>query len=176
MSSETLASDSPPVHAFYRAEDYSTQMSVGYTMRHIVRLMGQEIDRKMEPHGLTNAQWLPLIKLQGGKGSCGVAELARACQLDTGAMTRLLDRVEHKGLCRRERSVSDRRVVNLTLTPEGQQAAAVIPQVLSEMQNAVLAGFSEAEWQQLCHFLDRILQNAEGLQAQAEARTAKGKP
>ncbi|MDD0840844.1 MarR family transcriptional regulator [Curvibacter sp. HBC61] len=173
MTSETPSQDLAQIPSFYRADGYTGQVSVGYTMRQIVRLLGLEIDRRMEPHGLTNAQWLPLVKLHTHAGSCGVAELARTCQLDTGAMTRLLDRLESKGLCRRERSVSDRRVVHLNLTPEGVQAAAVIPEVLSELQNAALAGFSEAEWLQLCQFLQRILKNAEGLSSQAEAGTAK---
>lgn len=167
-------SDESVTPTFYRPEGYGTQPSIGYTMRHIVRLMGLEIDRRMEPHGLTNAQWLPLIKLYEGRAGC-VAELARSCQLDNGAMTRLLDRVESKGLCRRVRSQSDRRVVNLELTAEGQDAARVIPEVLATMQNRILAGFSEAEWRQLVDFLQRILKNAEQLQAQAEGAAAAEK-
>jgi len=172
IDSSTHGTASSP--GFYRPELYGGQPSVGYTMRHIVRLMGLEIDRKMEPHGLTNAQWLPLIKLYERKAG-SVAELARSCQLDNGAMTRLLDRVEGKGLCRRVRSVSDRRVVNLELTPEGEVAARIIPEVLCNMQNSMLEGFSEAEWQQLLEFLQRILKNAEHIQAQAEGAAAKGK-
>ena len=53
-----------------------------------------------EPGGPTFPQWLPLYKLHMGEATT-VAELARECQLDTGAMTRLLDRLEAKGLCRR---------------------------------------------------------------------------
>jgi DNA-binding MarR family transcriptional regulator len=49
-----------------------------------------------------------------------VAELARELNTDPGAMTRLLDRLECKGLCRRSRSTDDRRVVNIELTPEGE--------------------------------------------------------
>jgi DNA-binding MarR family transcriptional regulator len=174
MSSDSSTQPDASAPGFYRSESYGGQISVGYTMRHIVRLMGLEIDRKMEPHGLTNAQWMPLIKLYERKAG-SVAELARSCQLDNGAMTRLLDRVECKGLCRRVRSVSDRRVVNLELTPEGEEAARVIPEVLSNMQNSMLEGFSQAEWLQLVEFLQRILKNAERIQAQADGVAAKGK-
>lgn len=174
MSSNSSTPQRGPAPGFYKPESYAGQISVGHAMRHIVRLMALEIDRKMDPHGLTNAQWLPLIKLYERKAG-SVAELARACQLDNGAMTRLLDRVESKGLCRRVRSVSDRRVVNLELTPEGEDAARVIPEVLSNMQNSMLEGFSEAEWLQLVDFLQRILKNAEHIQAEAEVADAKGK-
>jgi DNA-binding MarR family transcriptional regulator len=159
---------------FYRAEAYKTQVSVGYLMRRVVSLMTHEIDKRMEPHGLTNAQWLPLIKLHYGQAE-SVAELARTCELDTGAMTRLLDRVEGKGLCRRVRSFEDRRVVNLELTAEGEAAAQVIPGVLSELQNQLLEGFTVVEWEQLQALLLRVLDNALRMQVQTTDENSKGK-
>lgn len=153
----------PKPAAFYRAQGYVAQESVGYLMRRIVGEMALQIDRRMVDDGLTNAQWLPLMKLSMGQAGT-VAELARACETDTGAMTRMLDRLEAKGLCRRERSSTDRRVVNLSLTPEGAEAAKGIPVVLSQIQNECLAGFSTDEWQTLKQLLRRVLDNATALQ------------
>ena len=76
-------------------------------------------------------------------------------------MTRLLDRLEAKGLCRRVRSVSDRRVVNIELTDEGRESARGIPVVLSRVQNAYLGGFSVDEFHALKGYLRRILVNAQ---------------
>ena len=149
--------------AFYRPQGYVAQESVGYLMRRIVGEMAQAIDRRMVDDGLTNAQWMPLMKLSMGHADT-VAELARACETDTGAMTRMLDRLEAKGLCRRERSSEDRRVVHLHLTPEGQEAAKGIPAVLSQIQNECLAGFTADEWQTLKQLLRRVLDNAAALQ------------
>ena len=152
----------PPV-AFYCAANYTPEGSVGFMMRRVLAFIAQEVERQLEPAGLTNAQWVPLYKLALGRAST-VAELARECQLDAGGMTRLLDRLEAKGLCRRVRSSEDRRVVNLELTPEGREAAKEIPEVLSRVQNAYLAGFSEEEWKTLTGFLSRMLDNATQLQ------------
>jgi len=146
---------------FYRAADYAPEESVGYLMRRVLALVAHEVERQLEGSDLTNAQWVPLFKLSMGQAST-VAELARVCHLDAGAMTRLLDRVEAKGLCRRVRSVADRRVVNIELTDAGRIAAADIPVVLSRVQNANLAGFSEQEFETLKSFLRRILGNARG--------------
>ena len=145
---------------FYDAADYTPEESVGYLMRRILNIVGQEVERQLEPSDLTNAQWVPLFKLFMGSAST-VAELARQCQLDAGAMTRLLDRLEAKGLCRRVRSLDDRRVVNIELTDEGVIAAKGIPVVLSRVQNAHLAGFSTEEFQTLKGLLRRILDNAQ---------------
>ena len=152
---------------FYRAEGYKPDESVGYLMRRILSLIAQGVERELEPTGLTNAQWVPLLKLYMGKGSTA-AELARECELDAGSMTRLLDRLEAKDLCRRIRSSEDRRVVNLELTEAGRAAAKEIPAILSRVQNAHLAGFSVEEWQVLKGYLRRILDTAQSLQASAE--------
>ena len=158
------AVDAVPAPPFYRPENYQPDESVGYLIRRIMNTVALEIDREMGPKGLTNAQWIPLFKLSIGSAST-VAELARECQLDAGAMTRLLDRLETKGLLRRVRTSEDRRVVNLQLTDEGRSAARQIPGVLCRVQNAHMRGFSHAEWETLKSLLRRILDNALAIQA-----------
>ncbi len=155
--------------AFYRPADYRPQESIGFLLRRIVNEVSGEIERQFDSCGLTNAQWLPLYKLHLGSAST-VAELARECQLDSGGMTRLLDRLEAKGLVRRERSSEDRRVVNLELTDEGRAAARNIPAVLCRVQNAALRGFSTQEWQQLHGLLARVLHNTQDLHGDRDAQ------
>ena len=153
-----------PATEFYKALGYDPQQSVGYMMRRILSTVALEVERELETSDLTNAQWVPLLKLYTGSATT-VAELARECELDAGAMTRLLDRIEAKGLCKRVRSSLDRRVVNLELTPAGLEAAKKIPAVLCRVQNAHLAGFTETEWETLKGLLSRILINAQAIQA-----------
>ena len=157
------ARPAPP--AFYLPENYQPEESVGYLMRRILATVATEIEREMAPNGLTNAQWIPLFKLSIGSAST-VAELARGCQLDAGAMTRTLDRLESKGLLKRVRSSEDRRVVNLELTAGGRAAAQAIPGALCRVQNAHLRGFTRAEWETLSSLLRRILDNALAIQAE----------
>jgi DNA-binding MarR family transcriptional regulator len=78
--------------------------------------------------------------------------------MDAGAMTRLLDRLEMKGLCKRVRSLKDRRVVKVELTPGGTIAIQQVPAMLSEVMNAHLAGFSETECRALTGYLQRMLE------------------
>ena len=145
--------------SFYRAQDYKPEDSVGYLMRQILNAVGQEVERQLAHTELTNAQWIPLFKLF--RGSCTTAaELSRECQLDAGAMTRMLDRLEAKGLLRRDRSAADRRVITISLTDDGRAAAKEIPEVLCRVQNAYLADFSEPEFKTLKIYLRRILHSA----------------
>jgi len=170
MSNATSTESAPVARpaSFYSADGYCANDSVGYLMRRVLLALTQDTDKRLEPHGLTHAQWGPLFMIRKS-GSATVAELARELQIDPGAMTRLLDRLESKGLCKRLRSTDDRRVVNVALTDEGRKAADKVPVALAEVMNAHLAGFSKAEWQQLKGYLRRMLDNGDSCR---EARCA----
>lgn len=92
-------------------------------------------------------------------------EIARQLDIDAGAITRMLDRLECKGLIERERSESDRRMVHLRLTHEGDAAVRQVPAVLASLNNDFLDGFTEAEWKQLRKLLARMQANGVALQA-----------
>lgn len=156
-----------PPATFYRPESYCAEQSVGYLMKRIVQSIVAQVDRRLEVHDLTSAQWGPLMRLRTA-GESTVADLARWLQLDAGAMTRLLDRLEKKGLCQRLRSTADRRVVHVALTAEGAAAIAGVPAVLSDVMNAHLAGFSPVEFAQLSGYLRRILDTGEALRLPAQ--------
>jgi DNA-binding MarR family transcriptional regulator len=158
---ESAPSAPPQGPVTFDPDKLSPHDSMGYLMRRIVTAMAADIERAMEPLGLTNAQWRPLGLMHIGPPKT-VAELARECFLDTSAMTRLLDRLEAKGYCTRTRSVEDRRVVTLTLTDAGSAAAHNIPDVLCGIQNTYLQGFSPAEWDTLKGLLQRVLANSPG--------------
>ena len=155
--------------AFYTPENWSPEESVGYYMRRTLNLVTDAVDHELEPTGLTSAQWIPLLKIYMGHAST-VAEVARICNHDVGAMTRTLDRLEAKGLLKRVRSSEDRRVVNLELTDEGRATAKKIPATLCRVQNAHLRGFTQEEWQLLKGMMRRILQTALELEQEREGK------
>lgn len=153
---------------FYRAEAMRSEESIGLLTKRATQSILLQVDRRLAPHDLTHAQWVPLYKL--AHGSCTtMAELARDVSLDPGAMTRALDRLEAKGLLKRVRSVDDRRVVKLELTDEGREASKLVPAVLADVFNAHLAGFSRAEWTTLLDLLTRLVANGDALRDPKEA-------
>ena len=113
----------------------------------------------MAEHGLTAAQWHPAVEAEVGKAATA-QELACQLGVDAGAMTRLLDRLEAKGLVERVRSSSDRRVVELSLTDAGEAAIAHVPAVLAEVNNKHLRGFSATSGGMLKELLGRMLANS----------------
>ncbi len=158
----------PETPTFYQLDNYRPEDSVGYLMRLILSSMAHAVDNQLADCDLTNAQWLPILKLHQGQAST-VAELARACTMDAGAMTRLLDRLESKGLCKRIRSESDRRVVNIALTDTGREVAQGIPGVLCTVLNSHLSGLSVDEFETLKGLLQRMLPNTQAATADGAA-------
>ena len=159
-----LFSASEAAPSFYSPSQYSPQQSVGYLMRKVLGSILSQADARLALHDVTYVQYLPLYKLLHCEAAAAtVAALARELEVDAGAMTRALDRLEAKGLVQRERSNTDRRVVHLTLTPEGRTVAELVPGVLAEVLNGHLRGFSHAEWQQMLQLLQRMLANGDAL-------------
>jgi len=150
------------IHQFYTAETYRLEESVGYLVNKLAQTLGRELDRRMIDLGLTDAQWKPMLLLHQG-GCSTAADLSRIACHDTGAITRLLDRLEAKGLIHRQRSAKDRRIVKLGLTEAGERVAAEVPKIIVQLANQVLADFSQEEFHQFRGLLDRALVNARAL-------------
>lgn len=148
----------------YDGACYDVTDSVGHHIVNLVGLMRREVEARMVEHGLTDAQWKPLMMLQTGRATTAF-ELAREMAVDAGAVTRVVDRLEAKGLVERVRSETDRRVVHLRLTPTGRDAAAKVPHVLAAVNNDFLRGFSEADWTQLRKLIGRMTSNGCSLQS-----------
>jgi len=89
------------------------------------------------------------------------ASLCRALHYDTGSMTRMLDRLQEKGLVTRQRDTSDRRLVFLRLTDVGE---SLIPKIQPALRRALrrhLAGFTPDEVASLKRYLGRLIENGQ---------------
>jgi len=69
---------------------------------------------------LTYPQYLVLLVLWE-EGRVRVGQLGERLQLDSGTLSPLLKRLETNGFVRRERSLADERLVDVTLTDAGRQ-------------------------------------------------------
>lgn len=92
-------------------------------------------------------------------GARTVNEFCQFAGIDAGPMSRLLDRLEAKGIVQRVRDELDRRQVNVELTPKGSALYPQIMEIITRVNGRFLDGFSPAEAAQLQAFLQRLLAN-----------------
>ena len=127
-------------------------------LKMVTNSLVRRVDLHMQPLELTGMQWEPVLMLWLKRADT-VAGLARVSQMGVASMTRMLDRLEEKDLLRRERSETDRRVVNLHLTPKGRKAASKIWPIVVEGMHIHLDGFRKEELAQLNDLLGRMMAN-----------------
>ncbi len=108
-------------------------------------------------HDLNFSQFLAIKKLADGVAN--VTELARMAELSPGAMTRLLDRLEARGLTVRIADPGDRRALNIQLTAAGQQIARDIAQCGERVRDVALEGLDDAQRAQFIHLLGHVRDN-----------------
>ena len=77
-------------------------------------------------HGLTGPQ-VTVLKLLEGVGDLSLSELSERIQARNSTITGIVDRMQRDGLVVRRRSERDRRVIEIVLTPRGQELARAIP-------------------------------------------------
>jgi DNA-binding MarR family transcriptional regulator len=128
-----------------------------------------EADRRLAPLELSAAQFIIIANLAIAEGPMSASDLCKGISYDAGAMTRMLDRLESKGLIRRNRSTADRRLMHLELTDEGRAAYPRMREISLSVANRFLRGFSKSEARQLEGFLTRMLENAQGTAVRASA-------
>ena len=88
----------------------------------LAKLLERSVTRALKPLGLSLSAFdmLAMIRRHGEPLRMTPAELARATMLTSGAMTNRIDRLEERGLVRREPDPFDGRSIHVVLTEEGR--------------------------------------------------------
>ena len=111
---KNVNSDAAQAAAVSRLEDHT-----GYWLRLVSNHVSQGFSHKVEAAGVTVSEWVVLRAMYDG--SCtGAAALTQALGLSKGAISKLLDRLQGKGLVRKTIVEVDRRNQELALTPAGR--------------------------------------------------------
>ncbi|MGB3461927.1 MAG: MarR family transcriptional regulator [Rhodanobacter lindaniclasticus] len=135
---------------------------LGFLVSSVRSAIWGSIEAELQSLDITAAQFVVFNSIALGKGRT-IGEFCRLLGYDSGAMTRLLDRIEKKGLIRRVANPEDRRSFLLELTPESR---AVFPQAKKRVQavfKRLLAGFDEKQAAALRQSLEQVLANAAGI-------------
>ena len=108
-------------------------------------------------HDLTFSQFIAIKKLAAGTAS--VTDLAPAADLNPGAMTRLLDKLEARGLLQRVADPADRRALHIHLTDAGSAMWRDIDQCGQRVRERALRDMDDATRAQLTRLIEQVRDN-----------------
>lgn len=107
--------------------------------------------------GLTMPQFLALMFIQAHGGSVSIGTLAEATEQCSATMTGIVDRLCSTGLVQRQRDLSDRRSVIVSLTAEGEALLERARAQRIERTRQLLAHFTPEERADIMRYLERYL-------------------
>jgi DNA-binding MarR family transcriptional regulator len=139
----------------YHVSTYQAQHSVGYLMKRAHSLMLDVLEPVFEARGFTFIQYVILAWLRDGI-AVNPGELCAKYRHDSGAMTRVIDQLEERGLLERVRRDRDRRKVELQLTPAGRDVVEELIPLVVEKLNLALSDFTTEEVQEFLRLLIKL--------------------
>ena len=142
----------------YDLKSYDPKRSIGGLLGRVRIEISTALDVELAPLDITAAQFAILMSIALGESDSACA-LCKGISYDPGAMTRMLDRLERRGLMRRVAHPNDRRRSNLELTAEGNAVYPKLRASAIKVLNRFLRGFTQKEARQLEGYLQRMLEN-----------------
>ncbi|OJH35668.1 MarR family winged helix-turn-helix transcriptional regulator [Cystobacter ferrugineus] len=147
---------------YYNEKNYSIERSLGYLLNALAKLINEDLDVRLKDElAVSFAQWRVLVAILQCDAEPEPASAAILCSkidYDSGAMTRLLDKLEALGFVTRERDVWDRRAYTLKLTKKGRLVATKGLVIARDNLNRSMADLTEQEGDMLLSLLQRVKQ------------------
>jgi len=135
-------------------------------LRRIVRAIDLQSRRMVDACGLTGPQ-LVVLREAARLDGASVSALARGVSLSQPTVSGIVERLEKRGLVRRERSAHDRRSVSVQATKQGRRLLEEAPSLLQDTFRRELALLEEWERTQMLAILQRLagMMDAESIDA-----------
>ena len=125
-------------------------------------LVQKALLEQLKDTGLTIGQPKILEYLKEHDGS-NQKEIAKACFLEAGSLTTILNKMEEKGLIERRILNGNRRSFHIFLTAVGKEKQQLVDTAFSEIEKKALADISEKEFEQFMSVYHRIYSNLSGI-------------
>ena len=137
-------------------EDFERTQKLVLVLGQARQLIARELRAGLRDAGLNPQERGVMLALARGSVKTPAA-LSKLAGVHPARMTRVLDRLERRGLIERARNGQDRRLVDVSLTREGQAVAARNARVALGAWSERLAHFSKSDFDTLNVLLSRLL-------------------
>jgi DNA-binding MarR family transcriptional regulator len=140
----------------------SLETSLFVAFMQIADVFGNEAEQLVKTAGLTGAQY-NVLRILRGAGSEGLAcrEIGERMISHDPDITRLLDRMEKRGLITRERQTDDRRVVKTCVTAKGLEILKTLDHPVRDLHKRQFRGMNTTQLNTLTKTLGQLRISAE---------------
>ncbi|MGO5543539.1 MarR family winged helix-turn-helix transcriptional regulator [Blautia sp. HCP3S3_H10_1] len=121
-------------------------------------LVQKALMEELKTTGLTIGQPKILDYLKDHDGS-NQKQIAKACFLEAGSLTTILNKMEEKGLIQRRTLNGNRRSFHIFMTEEGKQKQMLVEKAFEKVEKKALEHISEEEFRNFMAVYKKIYSN-----------------
>lgn len=130
---------------------------VGFWLRFVSNHVSSQFERRVEALGVSVSEWVALRQLYGNGGN-SPADLMQSLGMTKGAISKILTRLEGKGLVARSPSSLDRRVQRLVLTRAGKNLVPKLAAVADQNDAHFFGHLPADRRRELIHAMQELVQ------------------
>lgn len=133
-----------------------------FYIKNIAHVLRCQIDQKLAAYNVTEPQVRLLGHIQGGQSighEISRKYLSEAMQISGPSVTSLLNSLERNEFIVRSTGSEDGRTMQIDLTVKATDVLKGAMEILHDVPNVLLAGFSEGEKGAFLDFLKRVYEN-----------------
>lgn len=132
--------------------------SLHYLMMANQMLVQKALMERVKESGLTIGQPKVLDYLKDHDGS-SQKDIARACFIEAGSLTTILNGMEEKGLIERRTLNGNRRSYHIFMTDEGKRKQQMIDEAFAEIEEKAVSDISDEEYSQFMSVYQKLYNN-----------------
>lgn len=142
----------------------AVRSAFGTLLSHTARQWRRAVNRRVQPFGLTEATWLPLIRVARAAKPMRQKDLAASLGLDGSSVVRLIDTLEKANLLERREEDADRRAKALVLTRRGRTIVDQVEAVTHQVRSDALGDLPERDIATAFDVLEHICRALDGME------------
>jgi MarR family transcriptional regulator, transcriptional regulator for hemolysin len=142
------------------AAQWNPQATASFWINRASKLLMQRQDERIRPLGLRVNQ-IPVLFALEHDGPISQKELAQRAKVEQPTMAEMLARLERDGVIERQPNPQDKRGSLNALTLRSRLQIPAAKASLVQMEEDMMAGFSDAEKALLLNLLQRVMKNLE---------------
>lgn len=127
------------------------------------------LDSRLEPIGLSQARWQPILALHRAQKPLTQSALAAELGIESPTLVRMLDRLSADGWLQRKACPNDRRAYHVVLTDRAKEACADIETQVAILRRELYGAIDPQDMEICVRVLEQIKERASSLQPRANS-------